>query len=122
MPLHFGLILPSYGAALDREALAGAAVAAEESGFDSGQVQFWQSNKKGQYTRALSATVLTDRAGRFRYRSPVPTSYEGLAPHIHIHIRVIGRGQASAPARSVSGANGVGAHDGVVRPEVCDLR
>jgi protocatechuate 3,4-dioxygenase beta subunit len=53
------------------------------------QVQFWQSNKRGRYTRALSATVLTDRAGRFRYASPVPTSYEGREPHLHI--RVIAR-------------------------------
>lgn len=36
--LHLGLILPNYGRALDREALAGAAVAAEEAGFDSGWV------------------------------------------------------------------------------------
>jgi protocatechuate 3,4-dioxygenase beta subunit len=54
------------------------------------QVQFWQSNAKGAYTRALSATVLTDRSGRFRYQSPRPTSYEGLPPHIHI--RVIAKG------------------------------
>jgi alkanesulfonate monooxygenase SsuD/methylene tetrahydromethanopterin reductase-like flavin-dependent oxidoreductase (luciferase family) len=37
-PLHLGLILPNYGADLDRDALARAAVAAEESGFDSGWV------------------------------------------------------------------------------------
>jgi alkanesulfonate monooxygenase SsuD/methylene tetrahydromethanopterin reductase-like flavin-dependent oxidoreductase (luciferase family) len=36
--LHVGLILPNYGALLDAEALAGAAVAAEEAGFDSGWV------------------------------------------------------------------------------------
>jgi alkanesulfonate monooxygenase SsuD/methylene tetrahydromethanopterin reductase-like flavin-dependent oxidoreductase (luciferase family) len=36
--LHAGLILPNYGALLDAEALAGAAVAAEEAGFDSGWV------------------------------------------------------------------------------------
>jgi protocatechuate 3,4-dioxygenase beta subunit len=53
------------------------------------QVQLWQANRKGRYTRALSATVLTDRAGRFRYSSPVPVSYEGREPHIHI--RVIAR-------------------------------
>jgi protocatechuate 3,4-dioxygenase beta subunit len=53
------------------------------------QVQFWQSNRKGRYTRALSATVLTDRTGRFRYTSPIPVSYEGREPHIHI--RVIAR-------------------------------
>jgi alkanesulfonate monooxygenase SsuD/methylene tetrahydromethanopterin reductase-like flavin-dependent oxidoreductase (luciferase family) len=38
MPLHFGLILPNYGEGLETERLAAAAVAAEESGFDSGWV------------------------------------------------------------------------------------
>jgi alkanesulfonate monooxygenase SsuD/methylene tetrahydromethanopterin reductase-like flavin-dependent oxidoreductase (luciferase family) len=37
-PLHLGLILPNYGDGLDPERLAGAAVAAEEGGFDSGWV------------------------------------------------------------------------------------
>jgi alkanesulfonate monooxygenase SsuD/methylene tetrahydromethanopterin reductase-like flavin-dependent oxidoreductase (luciferase family) len=36
--LHLGLILPSYGEALDAERLAAAAIAAEEAGFDSGWV------------------------------------------------------------------------------------
>ena len=36
--LHLGVILPNYGGALDAETLAGAAVAAEEAGFDSGWV------------------------------------------------------------------------------------
>ncbi len=35
---HLGLILPNYGAGLDAERLAGAAVAAERAGFDSGWV------------------------------------------------------------------------------------
>jgi alkanesulfonate monooxygenase SsuD/methylene tetrahydromethanopterin reductase-like flavin-dependent oxidoreductase (luciferase family) len=38
MPLHLGLILPNYGEGLEAERLAAAAVAAEESGFDSGWV------------------------------------------------------------------------------------
>ena len=37
-PLHFGLILPNYGPALSAQALADAAAAAEESGFDSAWV------------------------------------------------------------------------------------
>jgi alkanesulfonate monooxygenase SsuD/methylene tetrahydromethanopterin reductase-like flavin-dependent oxidoreductase (luciferase family) len=37
-PLHLGLILPNYGEGLDAERLAAAALAAEESGFDSGWV------------------------------------------------------------------------------------
>jgi protocatechuate 3,4-dioxygenase beta subunit len=63
------------------------------------QVQFWQSNKRGQYTRALSATVLTNRAGRFRYVSPFPVSYEGREPHIHI--RVIAEGHRPLLSRYV---------------------
>lgn len=36
--LHLGVVLPNYGEALDAERLAGAAVAAEEAGLDSGWV------------------------------------------------------------------------------------
>jgi len=36
--LHLGLILPNYGDGLSAKGLASAAVAAEESGFDSGWV------------------------------------------------------------------------------------
>ena len=64
--------------ALDCHPLAGA------------QVQFWQSNKNGRYTSAGSATVVTDRTGRFRFEGPAPTSYEGREGHIHI--RVIAHG------------------------------
>jgi protocatechuate 3,4-dioxygenase beta subunit len=63
------------------------------------QVQFWQSNRRGQYVRALSATVLTDRTGAFRYESPLPVSYEGREPHIHI--RVIARDHEPLLARYV---------------------
>jgi protocatechuate 3,4-dioxygenase beta subunit len=63
------------------------------------QVQFWQANKNGRYMRALSATVLTDRVGRFRYVGPVPVSYEGREPHIHI--RVIARGHKPLLSRYV---------------------
>ncbi len=54
------------------------------------QVQLWQSNTKGVYVRKLSATVLTNRAGRFRYESPRPVSYEGLPPHIHVRVAAKG--------------------------------
>ena len=37
-PLHLGVILPNYGAALDAEHLSRIAVAVEESGFDSAWV------------------------------------------------------------------------------------
>jgi protocatechuate 3,4-dioxygenase beta subunit len=50
------------------------------------RVELWQSNAKGQYTRATSATVVTDRSGRFRFEGPYPSSYEGRQPHIHLRV------------------------------------
>jgi protocatechuate 3,4-dioxygenase beta subunit len=63
------------------------------------QVQLWQANRNGVYVRALSGTVLTDGAGRFRYESPRPTSYEGLPPHIHV--RVVAKGYETLLSRIV---------------------
>jgi protocatechuate 3,4-dioxygenase beta subunit len=54
------------------------------------RVELWQSNKKGNYVRALSATVLADRNGRFRFEGPYPAAYEGR--RAHIHLRVVARG------------------------------
>jgi protocatechuate 3,4-dioxygenase beta subunit len=50
------------------------------------QIHLWQSNRRGQYVRAGSATVVTDRAGRFRFEGPRPVSYEGRPPHIHLRV------------------------------------
>ena len=50
------------------------------------RVHLWQANKLGVYTRAGSATVVTDRTGRFRFEGPRPVSYEGRPPHIHLRI------------------------------------
>jgi protocatechuate 3,4-dioxygenase beta subunit len=50
------------------------------------RVHLWQSNRLGVYTRAGSATVVTDRAGRFRFEGPRPVSYEGRSPHVHLRI------------------------------------
>jgi protocatechuate 3,4-dioxygenase beta subunit len=50
------------------------------------RVELWQANAKGKYVRATSATVLTDRSGRFRFEGPYPTAYEGAPPHIHLRI------------------------------------
>jgi protocatechuate 3,4-dioxygenase beta subunit len=54
------------------------------------RVELWQANRKGRYTRAGSATVVTDGAGRFRLQGPYPPSYEGRPPHIHIRIQATG--------------------------------
>jgi protocatechuate 3,4-dioxygenase beta subunit len=50
------------------------------------QVQLWQANRNGRYTRATSATVVTNRAGRFRFEGPRPTPYEGREGHIHLRV------------------------------------
>jgi protocatechuate 3,4-dioxygenase beta subunit len=50
------------------------------------RVHLWQANRRGEYVRAGSATVVTDRAGRFRFEGPKPVSYEGRPPHIHLRI------------------------------------
>jgi protocatechuate 3,4-dioxygenase beta subunit len=49
-------------------------------------VQLWQSNRRGEYTRAGSGTVITNRFGRFRFEGPPPVSYGGRPPHIHLRI------------------------------------
>jgi protocatechuate 3,4-dioxygenase, beta subunit len=50
------------------------------------RIHLWQANRRGEYVRAGSATVVTDRAGRFRFEGPRPVSYEGRPPHIHLRI------------------------------------
>jgi protocatechuate 3,4-dioxygenase beta subunit len=50
------------------------------------RVQFWMANAQGRYTRAGSATVITDKAGRFRFESWRPVAYEGRPGHIHIRV------------------------------------
>lgn len=50
------------------------------------RVHLWQANRRGEYTRAGSATVVTDRAGRFRFEGPRPVSYSGRPAHIHLRI------------------------------------
>ena len=62
-------------------------------------VQFWQANRRYEYTRRLSATVRANRAGRFRFEGPYPASARGREPHIHI--RVFARGHAPLLTRYV---------------------
>ena len=50
------------------------------------RVHLWQANRRGEYLRSGSATVVTDRAGRFRFEGPRPVSYEGRPPHIHLRV------------------------------------
>jgi protocatechuate 3,4-dioxygenase beta subunit len=53
-------------------------------------VELWQSNPGGVYKPSGSATVVTNREGRFRFEGPFPPRYEGLPPHIHIRVQVAG--------------------------------
>ena len=50
------------------------------------RIHLWQSNRRGEYLRSGSATVVTDNAGRFRFEGPRPVSYEGRQPHIHLRV------------------------------------
>jgi protocatechuate 3,4-dioxygenase beta subunit len=50
------------------------------------RVELWQADRNGRYTRASSATVITDRAGRFRFEGPYPTRYSGGPAHIHLRV------------------------------------
>ena len=50
------------------------------------RVHLWQANRRGEYVRAGSGTVVTDTAGRFRFEGPKPVSYEGRPPHIHLRV------------------------------------
>ena len=63
------------------------------------RVQLWQANRNYVYTRAGSATVITNRAGRFRFEGPPPTPHEGRPAHIHL--RVIAEGHEILYARYV---------------------
>ena len=67
------------------------------------QVHLWQANRLGVYTRAGSATVITDRAGRFRFEGPRPVSYEGRPPHIHLRIVAREPRGAADPLRGAPG-------------------
>jgi protocatechuate 3,4-dioxygenase beta subunit len=50
------------------------------------RIHLWQANRRGEYVRSGSATVVTDKAGRFRFEGPRPVSYEGRPPHIHLRV------------------------------------
>lgn len=61
------------------------------------RVELWQAGRNGRYTRATSASVITDRGGRFRFEGPYPPSYEGRPGHIHL--RIFARGHEPLLAR-----------------------
>ena len=63
-------------------------------------VEVWQAGRQGRYTRAGSATLQTDRSGRFRFEGPFPTAYGGTPPHIHL--RVTGRAHEQLLTRFVA--------------------
>ena len=50
------------------------------------RVHLWQANRRYEYLRSGSATVVTDRNGRFRLEGPPPVSVDGRPAHIHIRV------------------------------------
>jgi protocatechuate 3,4-dioxygenase beta subunit len=53
-------------------------------------VEFWQASANGRYDRHGQASVITGRAGTFRFEGPVPPGEGGRPPHIHIHAGAAG--------------------------------
>jgi protocatechuate 3,4-dioxygenase beta subunit len=49
-------------------------------------VDLWQSSPNGGYDRRGHGSAITSRTGVFRFQGPVPPSYAGRPPHIHIRI------------------------------------
>ena len=49
------------------------------------RVFLWQAGRNGYGPRGRGS-VRTDRRGRFRFEGPVPVSYDGRPPHIHIAV------------------------------------
>jgi protocatechuate 3,4-dioxygenase beta subunit len=50
------------------------------------RIHLWQSNRRGEYVRAGSATVVANGTGRFRFEGPRPVGYDGRPPHIHLRV------------------------------------
>ena len=48
-------------------------------------VVLWQAGPNGYGSRGRGS-VVSDRSGRFRFEGPVPASYTGRQPHIHIAV------------------------------------
>ena len=48
-------------------------------------VVLWQAGPSGYDARGRGS-VRSDRSGRFRFQGPVPASYTGRQPHIHIAV------------------------------------
>ena len=48
-------------------------------------VVLWQAGPNGYGPRGRGS-VVTDRSGRFRFEGPVPASYTGRQPHIHMAV------------------------------------
>jgi protocatechuate 3,4-dioxygenase beta subunit len=50
------------------------------------RLHLWQASRRGAYVLSGSATVVTDRVGRFRFEGPRPVGYEGRPGHIHLRV------------------------------------
>lgn len=54
------------------------------------RVDFWQTNADGEYDNRgyrLRGHQLTDRGGRYHFRTILPGEYTGRTEHIHVKIR-----------------------------------
>ena len=67
-------------------------------------VEVWQANKGGAYDRRGRASVVTGAKGTFTFRGPIPVSYEGVSPHIHVRVSHDGFDEVATTIRVTRGA------------------
>lgn len=69
-------------------------------------IDLWQANSGGVYDNAgfrLRGHQFTDAAGRYRFLTVMPASYEGRTRHLHVKVQA--PGAACSPRNSIFPAN-----------------
>jgi protocatechuate 3,4-dioxygenase beta subunit len=60
------------------------------AGIPGAKIEFWLAGPDGNYDDAHRATVLTDKAGAYRFESNFPPKYTFRPPHIHVKVTAPG--------------------------------
>ena len=56
------------------------------SAIEGAKIEFWLAGPNGQYDADHRATVISGKAGSYRFESNFPPSYSRRPPHIHIRV------------------------------------
>jgi protocatechuate 3,4-dioxygenase beta subunit len=57
---------------------------------ENARIELWLTNPEGEYDDDHRATLYSDGAGNYRFKSNFPPGYSGRPPHIHIKISADG--------------------------------